>query len=29
MVVSVETVCMEKYQTSKNQSSIYLQTTLP
>ena len=29
MVVSVETVCMEKYQTSKNQISIYLQTTLP
>ena len=31
MIVSVETVCMEKYWTSKNQIStgIYLKTTLP
>ena len=31
MIISVETVCMEKYQTSKDQISadIYLKTTLP
>ena len=31
MIVSVETVCMEKYWTSKDQISagIYLKTTLP
>ena len=31
MIVSVETVCMEKFQTSKNQNSAYisLKTSLP